>query len=102
MKRPRPGCTRRWNRRSGTGPAPSPAASPPATRRGSSIMRALQCQALGKPSDLKVVALPDLPSPGAGEIKVAVAAAGLNFADTLMIAGQYQSRPDLPFVPGLE
>jgi NADPH2:quinone reductase len=65
-------------------------------------MRALQCQQLGKPADLKLVEIPDLPSPGAGEIKVAVAAAGLNFADTLMIAGQYQVKPDLPFVPGLE
>jgi len=65
-------------------------------------MRALQCVALGKPSDLKVVDLPDLPAPKAGEIKVAVAAAGLNFADTLMISGQYQTKPDLPFVPGLE
>jgi len=65
-------------------------------------MRALQCQTLGKPSDLKVVELPDLPTPKAGEIKVAVAAAGLNFADTLMVSGQYQTKPDLPFVPGLE
>jgi NADPH2:quinone reductase len=65
-------------------------------------MRALQCQMLGKPSDLKLIALPDLPAPKAGEIKIAVAAAGLNFADTLMISGQYQTKPDLPFVPGLE
>jgi NADPH2:quinone reductase len=65
-------------------------------------MRALQCQALGKPNALKLVDLPDLPSPRTGEIKVKVAAAGLNFADTLMIAGQYQQKPDLPFTPGLE
>jgi NADPH2:quinone reductase len=65
-------------------------------------MRALQCQTLGKPADLKLVDLPDLPSPKAGEIKVKVASAGLNFADMLMIAGQYQQKPDLPFTPGLE
>jgi NADPH2:quinone reductase len=65
-------------------------------------MRALQCETLGKPSDLKLVDLPDLPSPKAGEIKIKVASAGLNFADTLMIAGQYQQKPDLPFTPGLE
>jgi NADPH2:quinone reductase len=65
-------------------------------------MRALQCQALGKPADLKLVEIPDLPSPRAGEIKVKVASAGLNFADTLMIAGQYQQKPELPFTPGLE
>ena len=46
--------------------------------------------------------IPDLPQPKAGEVKVQVAAAGLNFADTLMISGQYQHKPDLPFVPGLE
>jgi NADPH2:quinone reductase len=65
-------------------------------------MRALQCQALGKPSDVKLVDLPDLPAPRAGEIKVKVASSGLNFADTLMIAGQYQHKPELPFTPGLE
>jgi NADPH2:quinone reductase len=65
-------------------------------------MRALRCTALGKPSDLQLVDLPDLPAPRAGEIKVKVASAGLNFADTLMIAGQYQQKPELPFTPGLE
>ncbi len=65
-------------------------------------MRALQCTVLGKPSDLKLVELADLPSPKAGEIKVKVASAGLNFADTLMIAGKYQQKPELPFTPGLE
>jgi NADPH2:quinone reductase len=65
-------------------------------------MRGLQLQALGKPSDLKLTELPDLLAPGAGWVRVRVAAAGLNFADTLMIAGQYQVKPALPFVPGLE
>jgi NADPH2:quinone reductase len=65
-------------------------------------MRALQCQTLGKPGDLRLVDLPDLPSPKPGEIKVKVASAGLNFADTLMISGQYQQKPELPFTPGLE
>jgi NADPH2:quinone reductase len=65
-------------------------------------MRALQCQVLGKAADLRLVDLPDLPSPQPGEVKVRVASAGLNFADTLMIAGQYQQKPELPFTPGLE
>jgi NADPH:quinone reductase len=42
------------------------------------------------------------PVPAKGEALVRVAAAGLNFADLLMIAGTYQSRPRLPFVPGME
>jgi NADPH:quinone reductase len=35
-------------------------------------------------------------------VRIAVKAAGLNFPDLLMIAGSYQHRPALPFVPGLE
>ncbi len=42
------------------------------------------------------------PAPGPGEVLVRVHAAGLNFADLLMIRGTYQVRPPLPFVPGQE
>jgi NADPH2:quinone reductase len=35
-------------------------------------------------------------------VRIAVHAAGVNFADTLIVAGKYQEKPDLPFVPGLE
>jgi NADPH2:quinone reductase len=45
--------------------------------------------------------LPD-PQPGPGEVLVRVAAAGLNFADLLMLKGEYQVRPRPPFVPGME
>jgi NADPH2:quinone reductase len=41
-------------------------------------------------------------APGKGEVKIAVHAAGLNFADTLMIEGKYQEKPPLPFSPGME
>lgn len=64
-------------------------------------MRALLCTAWGGPDDLSVGELPS-PSPGPGEILVGVRACGLNFADTLMIQGKYQERPDFPFSPGLE
>ena len=40
-----------------------------------------------------------LPQPS---VRIAVKAAGVNFPDLLMIAGTYQHRPTLPFVPGLE
>jgi NADPH2:quinone reductase len=43
-----------------------------------------------------------LPAPGPGEVLVRVVAAGLNFADLLMLQGRYQVRPPLPFVPGME
>lgn len=43
-----------------------------------------------------------LSTPGDNEIRIAVHAAGCNFADTLQIQGLYQTKPPLPFTPGLE
>jgi NADPH2:quinone reductase len=37
-----------------------------------------------------------------GEVRVALRAAGINFPDTLMVAGEYQLKPELPFTPGME
>lgn len=42
------------------------------------------------------------PQPGAGQVRIAVQAASLNFPDLLIVEGKYQSRPPLPFVPGSE
>ena len=42
------------------------------------------------------------PSPEAGQIRVRIAACGLNFADLLMINGTYQDTPETPFVLGME
>ncbi|MFE1601215.1 NADPH:quinone oxidoreductase family protein [Methylobacterium sp. ID0610] len=64
-------------------------------------MKALLCKALGGPEDLVIEDLPD-PVPGPGEVLVRVAVAALNFFDTLIIAGRYQVKPDLPFSPGAE
>jgi len=64
-------------------------------------MRALLCTAWGGPDALTMGELPS-PSPGAGELLVGVRACGLNFADTLMIQGKYQEKPEFPFSPGLE
>ncbi len=64
-------------------------------------MRALVCSELGPADRLRVEEVPD-PRPGPGEVVVDVAAAGLNFPDTLIIEGSYQFRPELPFVPGAE
>ena len=44
----------------------------------------------------------DAPEAGPGQVLMDVEAVGLNFPDLLMIAGQYQFRPELPFVPGAE
>ncbi|MGH7006641.1 MAG: NADPH:quinone oxidoreductase family protein, partial [Alphaproteobacteria bacterium] len=64
-------------------------------------MRAVLCKSWGGPRDLVIDYIP-VPEPGPGQVRIAVHAAGVNFADTLMIAGKYQERPDFPFVPGLE
>jgi NADPH2:quinone reductase len=42
------------------------------------------------------------PAPGPGEALLRVRACGVNFADTLMVAGTYQEKPPLPFAPGIE
>lgn len=42
------------------------------------------------------------PRPGPGKVRIRVAACGLNFADTLMLAGRYQEQPDPPIIPGME
>lgn len=42
------------------------------------------------------------PEPRAGEVRVAVRAASLNFPDLLIVEGKYQFKPPLPFVPGAE
>ncbi len=43
-----------------------------------------------------------LPQPGARQVIISTAAVALNFLDTLMIRGQYQLQPALPFSPGVE
>ena len=43
-----------------------------------------------------------MPAPGPGQVRVRVAACGLNFADLLMLTGDYQATPPLPFIPGME
>ncbi len=64
-------------------------------------MRAVLCKAFGEPEMLVVEEIAD-PAPGEGELRVAVAACGVNFADLLMVSGKYQEKPAFPFSPGLE
>jgi len=63
--------------------------------------QAVVCEALGPIEGLRLKRLARL-ALGPKSVRVAVAAAGLNFPDILMIQGAYQHRPGLPFVPGLE
>lgn len=64
-------------------------------------MQALVCKAYGPIEQLQVEEMAD-PTPGAGEVLIDVAAAGVNFPDLLMVAGKYQIRHPTPFVPGIE
>ena len=64
-------------------------------------MRALVCETLGPVNSHRVQEIPD-PVPGKRQVAVRVRACGVNFADTLIVQGKYQERPELPFVPGSE
>jgi NADPH2:quinone reductase len=65
------------------------------------MVRAVVCRELGPPEQLRLETFPSRPL-RAGEIRVAIRAAGLNFPDILMAAGEYQLKPELPFTPGVE
>ena len=65
------------------------------------MARAVVCRALGVPATLRLEELPSR-ALNPGEVRVAIRAAGLNFPDVLMAAGEYQLKPELPFTPGME
>ncbi len=54
-----------------------------------------------KPEDLRLVEAPS-PVPGPGQVRLRVRAAGVNFADGLIVQGKYQEKPPFPFAPGFE
>ena len=56
---------------------------------------------LGGPEVLTFEAF-DPPPPRRGLVRIAVEASAVNFFDSLQIAGSYQVKPELPFVPGTE
>ncbi len=62
--------------------------------------RALVCRSLG----LDGLALEGVERKALrdGEVRVAIAAAGVNFPDLLMVQGLYQFKPEVPFVSGME
>jgi NADPH:quinone reductase len=59
------------------------------------------CRELGPPESLRLETFASVPLQP-GEVRVAVRAAGINFPDILMAAGEYQLKPPLPFTPGVE
>ncbi|MGE4322834.1 MAG: NADPH:quinone oxidoreductase family protein [Sphingobium sp.] len=64
-------------------------------------MKAVVAHALGAPESFAIENLPD-PLPAAGQVRIAVAYAGLTYVDALVAAGKYQVKPPLPFIPGSE
>jgi NADPH2:quinone reductase len=62
-------------------------------------MRAYTVTDHDTPPALRDIPVPD---PATGEIRLAIAACGLNFADLLMQKGTYQDTPALPFTLGME
>ena len=64
-------------------------------------MRAVLCKEHGPPESLVMVEIPSPPC-GAGQVRIAVHACGVNFPDTLIIQNKYQFKPPLPFTPGGE
>ncbi|MGH7385192.1 MAG: NADPH:quinone oxidoreductase family protein [Candidatus Rokuibacteriota bacterium] len=64
-------------------------------------MRALICRAWGPIEDLTVEEVAP-PTPAADEVLIDVRATSVNYADSIMVAGKYQTRPPFPFSPGLE
>lgn len=64
-------------------------------------MHAWLCTTLDGVESLTWQALPT-PEPQAGEVRIAIRAASLNFPDLLTVQGKYQVKPPLPFAPGSE
>jgi NADPH2:quinone reductase len=64
-------------------------------------MKAVLCKEWGNPSTLVVEEIESEPL-APGEVRIAVHASGLNFADALLVAGHYQFKPSFPFSPGFE
>jgi len=64
-------------------------------------MRAMICRAWGAPDQLHLEEI-EPPQPAADQVRIKISASCVNFADTIMIQGHYQTRPDFPFAPGLE
>ncbi|MER2530122.1 MAG: NADPH:quinone oxidoreductase family protein [Candidatus Competibacter sp.] len=64
-------------------------------------MKAIVCHELSGLAALRLEDVPE-PCPRSGQVRVRVRACGINFADSLIARGQYQTQPEPPFSPGFE
>jgi len=65
-------------------------------------MRAWQVQAAGSPGEALRLVEREPPTPGPGQLRVRVTAAGIGLPDVFMCRGTYPLTPSLPFTPGQE
>jgi NADPH:quinone reductase len=64
-------------------------------------MRAIVCEEYNSPAGLKIQDVDD-PVPGPADVMLTIQATGLGYVDALTVAGLYQIKPSLPFIPGNE
>jgi NADPH2:quinone reductase len=64
-------------------------------------MRGLICERWSELDDLRVGEM-QTPAPSTGEVLIKVQLTAVNYADSIMVRGQYQTKPSFPFSPGLE
>ena len=64
-------------------------------------MRLWRAERLDSIDDYRLIEAP-LPEPGAGEVRIKVAACGVGYVDALVALGRYQVKPPLPHTPGGE
>ena len=64
-------------------------------------MKAWVVRRLGGPETMQFEDI-DASAPAVGMVRIAIRASAINYFDALMVAGQYQVKPELPFVPGVE
>ncbi|MCM2562532.1 NADPH:quinone oxidoreductase family protein [Lutimaribacter sp. EGI FJ00015] len=64
-------------------------------------MKAIICNDFASLDQLEYGDMPD-PQASGDQVVIRVEAAGVNYPDGLLVQGKYQSRPDRPFVPGME
>ena len=64
-------------------------------------MKAILCDGWGGPETLRIGDAPE-PKASNGELVLAPKAWGVNFADLVLLSGNYYLKPDFPFIPGME